>query len=76
MRTHLLSKDLFARLFLLIEVLDHVLKRAEGLVLFFMREQRAGIGINSQGRLATWTDDGKTVGITHSFQIRRLKLEG
>jgi hypothetical protein len=46
MRTHLLSKDLFARLFLLIEILDHVFKRTEGFVFFFMREQRAGIGIN------------------------------
>src|SRR6185436_17276687 len=29
MRTHLLSKHLFARLFLLIEILDHVFKRAQ-----------------------------------------------
>ena len=60
MRTHLLGKDLFARFFLLIEVLDHVFERAERLLLLFMRKQRASFGVNVQSGLATGTDDCET----------------
>src|SRR5438874_884179 len=61
MRIHLLRKDLLARLLLLVEVLDHVFERAEWLGLFFMRQQRAGFGIDIQRSFAAGTDNGEPI---------------
>ena len=59
MRTHLLRKDLLARLLLLVEIFDHLFERAERPGLFFMRKQRAGLGVDIQGRVAAGTDNSE-----------------
>ncbi len=71
MRIHFLGKDLFARLFLLVEILDHVFERPERFMLLFMCEQRAGFGINGQGCFAAGTNNSKAAGFSHEFQICR-----